>query len=286
MRRISEQTAQAEMRAVASENLRIKDPVYHYQLCWQENAFPEKDQWRAAAEKSIRALGFEEHQYIIAPHNDTDHFHVHVMVNRVHPDTYRAHYPEFSKRSLDQAIREIEAEQGWKESKGLFRWDREQGRAIQNTREEMLAAESPETYAGDKKANKLETHTDTESLEAYAKARPAKEVAGLMKSGRKVDWSEIHSVLAKHGLELERGDKSGYKVRAVGTELRVKASSVFRETFAGKENRARLEKLEGWEARQRQSRRGQPRSTNLVPSSAIPLNAPRDESKGPTSGKL
>ncbi len=246
---LSERTAQAEMRAVASENLRIKDPVYHYQLCWQENEFPEKDQWRAAAEKSIRALGFEEHQYIIAPHSDTDHFHVHVMVNRVHPDTYRAHYPEFSKRTLDQAIREIEAEQGWKESKGLFRWDREQGRAIQNTREEMLAAESPDPYAGDKKANKLETHTDTESLEAYAKARPAKEIAALMKSGRKVDWPEIHSVLAKHGLELERGDKSGYKVRAVGTELRAKASSVFRETFAGKENRARLEKLEGWEAK-------------------------------------
>ena len=246
---LSKQTAQAEMRAVASENLRVKDPVYHYQLCWQENEFPEKDQWKAAVEKSIRALGFGEHQYIIAPHNDTDHFHVHVMVNRVHPDTYRAHYPEFSKRSLDQAMREIEAEQGWKESKGLFRWDREQGRAIQNTREEMLAAESPDPYAGDKKSNKLETHTDTESLEAYAKARSAKEIAALMKSGRKVDWSEIHSVLAKHGLELERGDKSGFKVRALGTELRVKASSVFRDTFAGKENRARLEKLEGWEAR-------------------------------------
>ena len=56
-------------------------------------------------------------------------------------------------------------------------------------------------------------------------------------------------MLAKHGLEIERGDKSGYKVRAVGTELRVKASAVFRETFAGKENRARLEKLEGWESR-------------------------------------
>ena len=65
---LSEQTAQAEMRAVASENLRVKDPVYHYQLCWQENEFPQKEQWKAAAGKSIRALGFEEHQYIIAPH--------------------------------------------------------------------------------------------------------------------------------------------------------------------------------------------------------------------------
>jgi len=268
---LSEQTAQAEMRAVASENLRVKDPVYHYQLCWQENEFPAKEQWKAAAEKSIRALGFEKHQYILAPHNDTGHFHVHVMVNRVHPDTYLAHYPEFSKRSLDQAIREIEAEQGWKESKGLFRWDREQGRAIQNTRQEMQAAENRETYAGDKKgANKLETHTDTESLETYAKAGPAKEIAALMKSGQKVKWAEIHSVLAKHGLELERGDKSGYKVRAIGTEVRVKASSVFRETFAGKENRARLEKLEGWETR-----------AEIKPSQAVEVYKPRPLKRDP-----
>ena len=153
---LSERTAQAEMKAVASENLRVNDPVYHYQLCWQEGEQPSKAQWKAAAERSIRSLGFEEHQYILAPHTDTDHFHVHIMVNRVHPETYRAHYPQFSKRTLDQTIREIEAEQGWKESKGLFRWDLEQKRAIRNTQAEMRAAQRESAHTGsDKRANKL-----------------------------------------------------------------------------------------------------------------------------------
>jgi hypothetical protein len=244
---LDENTAQAEMKAVASENLRVKDPVYHYQLCWQEGERPSKVQWTEAAEKSIRSLGFQEHQYIIAPHTDTDHFHVHIMLNRVHPETYRAHYPAFSKRTLDQTIREIEAEHGWKESKGLFRWDSEQRRAIQNTPSEMRAAQRERAYTGsDKKANKLEAHTDTESLEAYAKDGPAKELAELIKNNKSATWTDIHALMAKYGLEIERGDKGGYKVRAMDTELRVKASSAFRETFAGRVNRMRLEELRGW----------------------------------------
>ena len=31
---VSGETAAAEMRGVANENARVKDPVYHYQLCW------------------------------------------------------------------------------------------------------------------------------------------------------------------------------------------------------------------------------------------------------------
>src|SRR5437016_10219258 len=125
------------MRGVANENARVKDPVYHYQLCWQPGERPTQRQWESAAKKTIQQLGFDGHQYILRAHSDTEHFHVHVMVNRVHPETYRAHYPQFSKRSLDKTLREIEAEQGWKQSRGLYRWDENLQRAVQNTPEQM-----------------------------------------------------------------------------------------------------------------------------------------------------
>lgn len=80
---MSPETAAAEMRAVAAENKRVGDPVYHYQLAWQEGEKPTREQWEAAAKKSVDALGFKDHQYVIAAHSDTDHFHVHVMVNCV-----------------------------------------------------------------------------------------------------------------------------------------------------------------------------------------------------------
>jgi len=168
------ETAAAEMRGVANENARVKDPVYHYQLCWQPGERPTRVQWEAAATKTIRQLGFDEHQYILSAHSDTEHFHVHVMVNRVHPETYRAHYPQFSKRSLDKALREIEAEQGWKHSHGLYRWDARLRQAIRNTPEQMRELRDYSiANRVSQRASKVHAYADTESLEVYVKGAPA-----------------------------------------------------------------------------------------------------------------
>src|SRR5579875_5736 len=243
---LSEETLQAEMRAVANENPRVEDPVYHYQLCWQPGEQPTWAQWQSAAEKSLSALGFSEHQYLIVAHADREHFHVHVMVNRVHPETYRAHYPEFSKRSLDRALREIEAEQGWKPSPGLYRWEPQLGRAIPVSREERERTRALEGGA-QHQTNRLEHFSDTESLEAYAKGQPARALRELMKNPY-TRWEHVHATLQQHGLEIEPGEKGGYVVRAIDSDLRVKASAVFRDTFSGKANRARLaEKLGAYE---------------------------------------
>jgi hypothetical protein len=225
---------------VANENARVKDPVYHYQLCWQPGERPTQRQWESAAKKTIQQLGFDEHQYILGAHSDAEHFHVHVMVNRVHPETYRAHYPQFSKRSLDKTLREIEAEQGWKHSHGLYRWDERTRQAVRNTPEQMreLRDYSVESRAS-QRAGKVQEYADTESLEVYVKGAPADHVQNLLQ-GNKATWQHLHSLLRHYGLELEKGDKGGYTVHAIGTELRVKASKVFRNDFAGKANRARV----------------------------------------------
>ena len=45
-------------------------------------------------------LGFSEHQYIAARHNDKDHEHVHVAINKIHPDTIRIHSPAWDHQKL------------------------------------------------------------------------------------------------------------------------------------------------------------------------------------------
>jgi hypothetical protein len=198
----------------------------------------------SAAKKTIEQLGFGEHQYILSAHSDTEHFHVHVMVNRVHPETCRAHYPQFSKRSLDRVLREIEAEQGWKHSHGLYRWDARLRQAIRNTPEQMreLRDYSIENRVS-QQASKVHAYADAESLEVYVKGAPAGQLHDLLQGGN-ASWQKVHALLHHYGLELEKGDKGGYTVCAIGTELRVKASKVFRNDFAGKANRAHIaEKL-------------------------------------------
>ena len=245
---LSRETAAAEMRAVGFENPRVTDPVYHYQLCWRPGERPSRSQWEEAARKTIQDLGFGEHQFLVVAHDDREHFHVHVLINRIHPETYKAHYPAFSKRELDKSLREIEHKQHWQHSPGLYRWDAQLGRAVKNSREDMAAhREQGRRPDVGRVAQKLEHFQDVESLEAYAKGTPAKELRELLRRGKE-DWQEVHGLLRKHGLAIEKAELGGYAVRAIDTELRVKASSVFRDNFSGKENRAQTEKQLGpWE---------------------------------------
>ncbi|MGF7179110.1 relaxase/mobilization nuclease domain-containing protein [Tunturiibacter psychrotolerans] len=90
---LSVETADLEMLGTAGENETNKDAVYHFQIAWPPGETPTKDQWEYAAKTAIKELGFAEHQYLIAAHDDKHHFHVHVMVNKIHPETYRAHSP-------------------------------------------------------------------------------------------------------------------------------------------------------------------------------------------------
>ena len=61
-----------------------------------------------------------EHQYLAAVHRDTDNIHGHFMVNRIHPETYRAVYPDRDYYKLDKVMREVELAQGWSHDKGVY----------------------------------------------------------------------------------------------------------------------------------------------------------------------
>ena len=68
----------------------LQKPALHYALYWgKADVPPERDMARCAA-KSLYALGLEERQALILGHGDPAHPHVHVLVNRVHPETGRA----------------------------------------------------------------------------------------------------------------------------------------------------------------------------------------------------
>ena len=59
--------------------------VFHYSLAWhpdEKDGLSQPEMLRAANE-SLMALGATNHQSAIIAHNDTDHPHVHVVVNRV-----------------------------------------------------------------------------------------------------------------------------------------------------------------------------------------------------------
>ena len=64
-------------------------PVYHYALSWKPGETPDRAEMSRAVDESLKKLGMGDRQALVVAHNDTPHRHVHVIVNRVDPETGR-----------------------------------------------------------------------------------------------------------------------------------------------------------------------------------------------------
>jgi hypothetical protein len=176
---------------------------------------------------------------MIVAHDDKKHFHIHIMVNKVHPETLRAPTRYNNWLALDAAARLLEAKYGWAHTPGMTRWDEESKQAVPISRSERnasrLARQQPTGAAA-----QFEHYQDQESLQSYVRAEVASSVHSLL-TRRNVTWEHLHFLLSKAHLRLEKGKLGGYTVLAIDHNIRVKASDVFRNNFAGKVNRQTTE---------------------------------------------
>jgi hypothetical protein len=236
-------TAAAEMKGVESLNPRCNDAVFHYELAWPPGERPSRAEWVDSALYTLNQLGFKEHQYVLVAHDDKKHFHIHAMVNKVHPETYRAHTPTYSWLTLDGAVRHLEAKYGWSHTAGPMRWDEDRKMAVRVSKAERNASRSAQQQPTGAAA-KYEHYHDEESLQTYVRREVAPHIRTLL-TRQSASWEALHTLLAKFHLRMEKGEAGGYTVLAIDHTIRVKASDVFRHNFAGKENRKATEQQLG-----------------------------------------
>jgi len=161
---------------------------------------------------------------MVVAHDDRKHFHIHIMVNKVHPETFRAHTPYRNWLTLDAAVRFLEAKHGWTHTAGPTRWDEESKQAVPTSRSERNAlrtARQQPTGA----AAKFEYYHDEESLQTYVRKKVAPQVQQLL-IRRNVTWDDLHILLSKTHLRLEKGESGGYTVLAFDLNIH----STFRTT--------------------------------------------------------
>ena len=82
--------AAAVMRATAALNVRCERPAYHVTVWFAPEDRPSERAVWWAAYRTLRDLGLQDHQSLVVRHTDADRAHVHLLVNRVHPETGRA----------------------------------------------------------------------------------------------------------------------------------------------------------------------------------------------------
>jgi Relaxase/Mobilisation nuclease domain len=86
--------------------------VKHFSLNWPPDANPGREHMIETTENFLRHMKWEEHQAVLVAHNDTQHAHVHVMLNAVHPETGLKLDDAFERRRAQAWSLEYEKEQG------------------------------------------------------------------------------------------------------------------------------------------------------------------------------
>jgi len=87
-------------------------PVYTYSLSWAPDEQPTQEQMIAAGQETLKTLGLDDHEVLMVAHNDEPHPHLHLIVNRVHPETGKAAALSNDHLTLSRWAEAHEKEQG------------------------------------------------------------------------------------------------------------------------------------------------------------------------------
>src|SRR5262249_18077124 len=75
---------------LAPSGRKSEAPVKTVSLAWAPGERPTEEEMCRAADSFMKAMGWGGHQAVYVAHNDTRHVHLHLIINRVHPDSGRA----------------------------------------------------------------------------------------------------------------------------------------------------------------------------------------------------
>lgn len=205
-----------EMAAVAAANGRGGDPIVHIVLSFLPGEQPSPDQVDEAVRMVLAEAKFETCQAVWALHDDRDHVHIHIVVNRVDPISQKMmRWGGDSGRSYDvlgRAAARIDHAQGWTSAKNA-RFAIEGGKVVATRRVRVERAIS-------QRAARYELEVGTPSAE-----RTARSAVASIDLDQLTSWAEFHAAAERVGLRFE--PRGNGLIVVVGAQT-IKASQVGR----------------------------------------------------------
>ena len=155
-------------------NTRVKkNKSYHLVVSFQRDEKPSLEALRDIEFHFAEALGFAGHPRVIATHTDTENFHMHIGYSRIHPATFKAHWPKHDYCERDKVCRAMETKYGLKIDLG---------------HEDKLEAHRLPTATRD-----MEAHSWEQSFFSYVQEHKKPLLKALNKAK---DWQDLHDAFA------------------------------------------------------------------------------------------
>lgn len=194
-----------EIQNTNSKNERAEGArAYHLIISFKEDERPDIETLKDITRNYAEVLGYGEHHYVCVAHGDTDNFHVHMAILKIHPENFNCPTPLNDYDKLAAMSTELEIKHGL-------------GRDNHTAQNNVGVAV----------AKAMERAGGQESLIGYIKRSCAEKI---LKSST---WAELHSVLADNDIVLaKRGN--GLIFKSISTGITCKISSIDRDFSLGK----------------------------------------------------
>jgi hypothetical protein len=232
---------------------RLEKPVYHVSIAFHPDDRPTPLMLRDAADRLLKDLGLSEHEAVYVAHRDTAHPHVHLMVNRVHPETGAVWRNSKDYERIEVSLRQQEVELGVARVAGKHAAPPEIG-----------AERDPERVAPPAAAPRRPAELDDADRAPRGPARTKGEVREGLRTGEatlvervreqvavfreSAGWEELTRRLAAQGLRLER---KGQGLVVTDGVTAVKASRVSRDSAMAQLGARFGESYDAWAERTR-----------------------------------
>ena len=199
------ESAVKEIQSVQSNNTRSKrEKTYHLVVSLAEGEKPSAEILEQIEKEIVSHIGFGEHQRISALHTNTDNWHIHIAINKVHPVSYRNVEPYYDHFKLREKCQELEIHFGLQQTNGIS------------------LVRKPRMNKG----RESELHSGIESLVTWISNNVAEEIRQNLQTPE-ATWKNLHKLLNRNGLLL-RSRGAGFVLQDFQSGLTVKASTVDR----------------------------------------------------------
>lgn len=210
--------ARFETAVLQKQNTRAKSSdTMHLVVSFPAGEVPSKEVLEKIEDRLAKSLGMEMHQRISVTHHDTDHFHLHIAINKVHPVSHNLISPAFSWTALAKCA--LQCEQDFK----LTHDNHVVQRVLFVDGKPVIENYEPgDDYIRNQKARDMEFKEGIESVTRFLKNEMLEPLSGAK------TWQEFNSLLKDKGLTLQiKGN--GFVFKTDDDSVSVKASPVSRE---------------------------------------------------------
>ena len=201
--------ATREILATQARNTRSQsDKSYHLVVSFPEGERPTREQMEDIEDRLCEAIGFGEHQRVSAVHRNTDNWHLHIAINKVHPHTFKNPAPYRDHFRLQQACAELEIKHGLTVEPHTLDHQQARGRKARGR-----AADFEAHHGGQSFASWVQEHAREALLDAKESSK---------------DWQDLHRVAAAYDLVVKPRGAGMVIAHKTMNRLAVKASEIDR----------------------------------------------------------